>query len=254
MNESPSNELIATGKVLAAVAAAVNPAAALAVGLGAAGLEYVSYLSAKKQEEILRDILLRLRSLEETGILELKPLLENESFTSLLVTAAKVATHTQRKEKLIRLKNAVVNCAISRSGPSPAQVDSFFHLFDQLTEEHFVILTVIAAHEAEFRSAKDFKQVYKIFMAHCSELAEDAFGHYLYDLKYRRILRISSDISDEDGLAVTPTLGLSGKIAGPSIVVTSVGLDLLRITESKADTAPTSTAESSPVLQIEGGA
>ncbi len=219
-------ELITTGKLVTAVTALSNPIAGL---MEAAFFEVLAFHSAKKTTELLNAIEARLRDLEATGVLEVNALVRKEGFLELLLTACAVAQRTQRKEKIARIRNAVVNC--SRHLTPLGEVDSFFHLVDQLTEEHFVILQVLSDHITEFSSIKSFSEAFTILSPFCPGLSSDTFGHYLYDLKYRRLVRLSPTIDDEDGLEASTYFTSESRVKGEIIIISEIARQLLRLTK-----------------------
>ena len=220
------DEMITGGKLVAAVATLSNPVTGLA---GAAFFEVLSHYSAKKVASMLNDIEARLRALEATGVLEVNNLVKKEGFLNLLLTACMVAQRTQRKEKISRIKNAVIFC--SQHPPTPEEVDSFFHLVDQLTEEHFLVLRVLSDHLAEFSGIESFSEAFAVFSRFCAHLSSDAFGHYLYDLKYRRLVRLSPTIEDDEGLAASTMFSASGGIKGETIIISEIAKQLLLLTQ-----------------------
>jgi hypothetical protein len=227
------DRLITGGKVVSAAAAIGSPVLGL---VGAAFFESLAHYSAKKTADLLNDIEKRLRALEATGILSVNELARNESFLELLLTACRVAQHTARKEKIERVKNAVTNCA--RCLPEPSQIDSFFHLFDQLTENHFLILQVLIEHLEEFAAVRSIKDAHCVFLRFCSQLTEDAFGHYFSDLRYRRLIRVSEIIADNDGLKESPpSLGLSyEEKSAPVIIISDIARQLVDYTKPCSST------------------
>lgn len=220
------DRLITGGKVLSAAAALGSPVSAL---VGAAFFESLSHYSAKKTVALLNDVEVRLRALEATGVLSVNELTEHESFLELLLTACRVAQHTARKEKIERVKCAVLQFTVRRI--SAPETDSFFHLFDQLTEEHFVVLSALAEHLDAFAPARCMRDLYAIFSRYCTQLSEDAFGHYLSDLKYRRLIRVSSMVEDEEGM-VRPQIILaeSATDSRATIIISDIALQLLDFT------------------------
>ncbi len=219
-------EIQTAGKLVSAFTSISNPTAGL---VGSACNEALSYFMAKKTNKFLEEIDKRLTALESTGILELNELVKKERFLELLITACHVAHHTQRKEKIARIKNAVISCAINDFPEN--KVDSIFHLFDQLSEEHFIILEFLSTHSDKLREVSNITNLYGIFNEYNSVLSKDAFGHYLYDLKYRRLVRLSDTVSDEEGLKQISHYVSSEIENGETIIVSEVAKELLKITE-----------------------
>jgi hypothetical protein len=143
---------------------------------------------------------------------------KKESFLGLLLTACTVAQHTQRKEKIARIRNATVYCA--QYSPRPEQVDSFFHLLQFLSDN----LT-------EFSSMDKFSQVFALFNKSHPGLSSDAFGHYFYDLKFRRLIRISPVIEDDEGLTASVIMSTGEVQGGEVVIISAVARQLLAITQ-----------------------
>jgi hypothetical protein len=230
MTNQPTNreaELSAGAKILASVAGLVTvPAYSVA---GSALLEALAGYSARKNAAMLDHLLLRLKALEDTGILEINELARRESFLSLLLTACSVAQRTQRKEKIQRLQNLIIFGATHN--PNVEETDSFLHLLDQLSEEHFVVLQTLSEHLPAFTTVNTFSELYGAFCEFYPYLAQDAFGHYLYDLKYRRLIRLSPTIEDEEGLTASTVITRSkGETA--IVIISDVAKQLLEVTKS----------------------
>lgn len=223
-----NNKLSAVGKSLATIASLPNP---IAGAVGSILLEAASLHYAKKNETLFDEILFRLRALESSGILAVNELLVKEDFLTLLLTAATVAQRTHRKEKILRIRNAVVSFAVRP--PQSAESDRFFHLVDQLTEEHFLILQILSDHLAEFAGVDNFPGLYEVFSRYYSHLSLDAFGHYLFDLKSRRLIRISATIEDDEGLTVSTLLSTGGGEKGELIILSEIAKELLDFTSEQ---------------------
>lgn len=200
-----------------------------AVGASATALlDVLAGRAAFKSGELLQSIEHRLITLEATGILEVNELARREGFLDLLLTACAVGQRTSRKEKLLRVRNAVVNCLRHRY--EAPQIDSAMHLIEHLTEEHFVVLAILAEHKSEFSSVTKLSELYGIFQQYCSAISFDAFGYYLYELKYRRLIRLSEQVEDEEGLNVTTLFALQKDKGGETIIITEIARDVLSLT------------------------
>ena len=219
---------VTAGKLTAALASMVNPAVAVPAG---AFFEILSYRSAKKTEDFLNDVEHRLFQLEKTGILVVNELSNEEGFIELLLNACRVLHHTQRKEKVARIKNAVIALSLESLAKS-AEIDSFFHLFDQLTEQHFVILQYIEDFQRAFDSMHSFSDIFKHFSENIGTMDEDAFGHYLYDLKYRRLIRLSEKIRDNKGLAPGNNITFASQSDGAIVIVSEIAKQLIKYTKN----------------------
>ena len=221
------DNLLTTAKALVLGASLTNPAAAVAAGVT---LELLSAHYSNKMRALLDAIVARLVVLENTGSrIDLNLLFQTDDFRDLLLVAFAVAERTRRKEKLDRIKNATAYCAYHRVNPHES--DSFLHLLDQLTEEHFVILTLLADNTDAFKKVETISETYAIFHNLYPNLSLDVFGHYLYDLKYRRLVRLSHLILDDEGLMHADMMSAMEPTEGPMIVVTEVAKQLLHVTK-----------------------
>ena len=204
-----NDKLVQTGKLVSALASMTNPITGL---VGSFLFESLAFHSAQKTNELILDLEARLEALEKTGVLEINKLKQDESFLSFLLTACRIAQHTSRNEKINRIKNAVINHGIEHFDDNGSS--SVLHLIDQLSEDHFILLSFIRDHIDELNEVDDYNAFYELFTSQCLNMSRDVFGHYVSELKSRRLVRISDELSDDQGLKSKPSLRLEDKVEG----------------------------------------
>jgi len=222
-----NDKLIQTGKLVSLLASTTNPVIAIA---GSFLFDSLAFHSTQKTNALILDLENRLEALEETGILEIEELKQDQSFFSFLLTACRIAQHTSRNEKIERIKNAVITHSINRF--DDVKGSSILHLIDQLSEEHFIILTFIRDNINDLNKIKNYNEFYELFVSQNEFVSKDVFGHYFYDLKSRHLVRISAEISDNDGLKKVFDV-LYNSEDGVLFVLSEVALELLKITSPK---------------------
>jgi len=94
----------------------------------------------KRRSEWLVEIFSRLKMLEEkVEGFKIESLAQNEVFISTLLYATQVAMRTHQAEKLVSLRNAVINSAIRPSIDENLQL-MFLNIVDKYTRWHLIIL------------------------------------------------------------------------------------------------------------------
>ena len=156
----------------------------------------------RRQQKFLEEIAVRLNALEATGILQVNDLCSNEGFLSILVQAARVATHNHRKEKLRLLQDAIISAAISHGSGSDSQ-QMFVRYIDELTPEHVILLSFLN----ESRSSDWVRHVQDYEALHLKAVEGMGFNHgkplfalWCEDLKVRWLIRISDQVNEFPGI------------------------------------------------------
>ncbi len=99
-----------------------------------------SHPMEKRMKELLVNISTDLAKLkEQVGDFDLDSLPENEIFVSTIARAGQIATRNHQEEKLIALRNAVLNTAAGLS-PEESLQQMFMELIDTLTPWHMRLL------------------------------------------------------------------------------------------------------------------
>ena len=93
----------------------------------------------KRRAEWMNDIAERLKSLEESGALNISDLANNEQFTDTIIQATNFAMRTSEEDKLNAFKNAVINTALIHS-PDKTKSHIFLNQLNSFTAWHVTIL------------------------------------------------------------------------------------------------------------------
>jgi hypothetical protein len=94
---------------------------------------------ARRKDEWIQDIAIRLVQLEQNDPTKLEALASNEVFLSTFAQAAQAAIRTHEKEKLEALRNAVIN-STSPGAPDESMQAMFIAFVDDFTVWHLRIL------------------------------------------------------------------------------------------------------------------
>lgn len=97
----------------------------------------------KRREKWMCDVGEQLTKLQEKG-LDIASLQGNEAFISVVMQASQAALKTHKSEKLLALRNAVINVAIGK-GPEETVQHHWLNCIDELSEMHLRILKVFLA-------------------------------------------------------------------------------------------------------------
>ena len=159
----------------------------------------------RRQQEFFEEVAARLAALEATGILQVGDLAANEGFLSILVQAARVASHNHRKEKLRLLHDAVVSTAIS--SPQEAVMQQIYvRYLDELTPEHVHLLAFLykRRQQVEVRDAKSYEALYRAAAAETElNCPQSQFALWCEDLKSRWLIRVSREMDEFPGVYLT---------------------------------------------------
>jgi len=93
----------------------------------------------KRREKWMNDVAEKIKSLENVGKIDLKKLSENDQFIDTVAQATSLALKTSENEKIIALKNAIVNTALGEA-PDTTKSQIFLNLVDSFTSWHIKIL------------------------------------------------------------------------------------------------------------------
>lgn len=93
----------------------------------------------KRRQEWMNEIAEKLKSLEENNRIDFAGLSQNEQFIDTIVQATSIAVKTSEQEKILALKNAVINTALNES-PDKTKSQIFLNLVDTFTVWHIKIL------------------------------------------------------------------------------------------------------------------
>lgn len=93
----------------------------------------------KRRQEWMNEVAEKIKALEENNQITFKSLSQNDQFLDTIITATSFAIKTSEQEKIIALKNAVINTALNES-PDKTKSQIFLNLVDTFTVWHIKIL------------------------------------------------------------------------------------------------------------------
>lgn len=171
----------------------------------------------KRKNEFFEDIGIRLKDLEDQGVISLEKLSENEKFIDITMLATQAALRTSVKEKKDALRNAILKSAKPVS-PELAVQQMFINYVDYFTVWHIKILDFVndpigwaEKNNHEFKNIQD-KEGFAIL--------EDAFpglkgGRGFYD-QFWKDLYSRSLVTDENINSLLNHLTLTHKYVTPT--------------------------------------
>lgn len=98
----------------------------------------------RRQAEWMDAVAEELTQLRDAGRIDFDALGQNEAFISATIRATEAARRTHQQEKLVALRNAVLNAALGQT-PDDAQTQMYLNLIDQFTEWHLRVLSFAQA-------------------------------------------------------------------------------------------------------------
>ena len=98
----------------------------------------------RRREEWRHEVAHALEELQEKGAVAIRELTSNEVFLDTLIKASRLAMSTSQQEKLVQLRNAVINAAMPNA-PDEAMQHMFLTIIDQVTTWHVRVLRVFVA-------------------------------------------------------------------------------------------------------------
>ncbi len=193
----------------------------------------------KRRNEWMKQIGEGLQQLEERLNVSLDELQSNDCFIDAAMQASQAALRTHHKEKLIALRNAVLNSALPNS-PDEALQQVFLNLVDSFTEWHLKILSFIANPPdrwgVKFKAGWDYPHV------HTSNLDNgiEATFPQLKDRKtfYQAIIVDLSSRSLIDMNASDTSHEMATMAGIPSVKITSLADEFLRFIKSPLHDKP----------------
>ena len=107
----------------------------------------------KRRQKWMDQIAEKLKSLEENNQVNFINLSQNEQFIDTIIQATSIAIKTNEKEKIIALRNAVINVALNET-VEKTKSQIFLNLIDSFTVWHITILTFFDNPNAWFQENK----------------------------------------------------------------------------------------------------
>lgn len=182
----------------------------------------------RRRQAWMNEIADALRELEKKRGVTLDQLQSNESFISVLVQATQAAIRNHQKEKIMALRNAVMNSASDVEIEEDLQL-LFVRFVDELTPSHFSLLQFFRAGEKDFDKIEKYEQLFQAFCADTASptITRDEFRLFCEELKARNLLRISANVEDFSGVGLNDYIVAEGTASGPMLLVTEIGKELL---------------------------
>jgi len=126
----------------------------------------------KRRQKWMNEVAEKLKLLEGNNQVDFKNLSQNEQFVDAIIQATSIAIKTSEHEKIIALKNAVINVALNETlEKTKSQI--FLNLIDSFTVWHITILTFFDNPKAWFK--KNEKTPPNLVMGNISSVLKSAF-------------------------------------------------------------------------------
>lgn len=99
-------------------------------------------LHEKKKREFINDLAIRLKRLEEQGLVDYEELAQNEEFNTIITKAILLAQQNHQEEKLKALRAIAINSALNVNKPSKMfdWAVHFLHILDRISPMHILLL------------------------------------------------------------------------------------------------------------------
>jgi hypothetical protein len=150
----------------------------------------------KRLEKWQQEISQALLYLEENQGVKLEELQSNEQFITIVAQATTIAIRTHQKEKLVALKNVIVNSASSPKTEEDLQL-IFIRFVDELTPSHLYLLRFFINNEDKIKFLKSYPSIYQLVSENISDTpSKDRFKMLIGDLSVRGLIHVSQDIDD----------------------------------------------------------
>ena len=135
----------------------------------------------------------------------IKSLQENPEFTSILIQSTQIATRNFQEEKLIFLKNIIINTPSSYL-KSDLKL-TFLNFVDELSVSQIQLLSILNEKIGEIQILPSLPQIYNYLVENNSvEWTKHEFRLFISGLQTRGLIRLSDDIDDFAGEVTTTTL------------------------------------------------
>lgn len=181
----------------------------------------------KRLKQWREDIAAAIKTLYESGRIEIGALVKNEEFSTMVTQATAVALRNHHQEKREALRNAIVNTALSMEGASDLHL-AFVRFVDELSPAHVRLLKAIKDREGEIAPLKSYTEIYRLISKDAlGEFSTDLFKMYCLELEARGLIRISPDIDDFPGIYEASALITGQGDDLPRIRISEIGVNFL---------------------------
>jgi hypothetical protein len=196
---------------------------------GASGLfEYfIKPPLEKRRETWMRMVAEALKELEKARF-DIEKLQSDERFITIVLQSTTVAIKNHQQEKLLALRNAIINSATTPDFNEDIQL-LFIRYVDELTPSHLKLLTFLANDVIDLATLKSYSQLYDSFMEkHPNTMPRDEFIMLFQDLSSRGLIRVSPFIDDfEDIYQAGLLLDEATQDELPRVIITDIAKQFL---------------------------
>ena len=181
----------------------------------------------KRREAWMKMVAEALKDLEDARF-DIEKLRSDERFITIVVQSTTVAIKNHQQEKLLALRNAIINSAKYSDLDEDLQL-LFVRYIDELTPSHLKLLTFFIEEATNLMALKSYSELYQTFvMKHPNSMPRDEFRMLLQDLSARGLIRISPDIDDfEDIYQASSILWDNTPDDLPRVIITDVAKKFL---------------------------
>jgi len=177
----------------------------------------------KRFERWMNTVAAKLDELRRLDLVKWEDLEGDERFVTVLIQCTQAAMRQHQKEKLDLLLNAVSNSA-QKSRVEEDMESIFIRHIDELTVEHFVLLTFLFEREKDLSEIKSYEDLLKIFSINRGvQIGNEEFRLFCGDLDSRFLVRFSHLMKEFKG----DPPRMAGYLEAPYFKVTNLGKNLL---------------------------
>ncbi len=183
----------------------------------------------RRTQKWMEDVADALRHIEKEQGVVLETLQSDERFITIVLQASTAAIRSHQKEKLVALKNVILNSALGPVADEDLEL-IFVRFVEELTPSHLYLLKFFVDNEAEFISLKSYPQIYQLFIPKdTNAISQDEFKMLIGDLATRGLIWISQDIEDFEGVYQASKLILEETRDDlPRLIVTDIAKNFLK--------------------------
>lgn len=177
----------------------------------------------RRQQDWMDRIASALQRLEDEGRVDLRALVEDEGFITVLLQASQAALRTHREHKLRMLQEAVAHAAEGGTISTDQEL-MFVRYVDELTPTHLALVVWVYQNREDVANQKSFDELYRAAVQNGSvRVDRDGFYSCFMDLETRGLLRMSDELAGFSDVYGVRTLHTSEIQEGPMLRVTTWG-------------------------------
>ena len=190
--------------------------------------EYFIKPPLEKRREIWMNMVAEVLKELEKARFDIERLQSDERFITIILQATTIAFRNHQQEKLIALRNAIINSTKHTNIDEDIQL-LFIRYIDEMTPSHMKLLTFFIEEATHLSALKSYPELYQTFVIkHPNLFTQDEFRMMLQDISSRGLIRISPDIDDfEDIYQANGILTESTRNDLPRIIITDMARGFL---------------------------